>query len=356
VVGNAAAAEEIAARGLNQCGAAPDLVVATAELLRRTDPQRGLAFLEATLRDEDMTPRMCFELDQVATHAGHPDKALAACRRALRQDATLYWARLRAGEICMDLGRPTEAAAAFEPMKDEVSQDPKGCGLYVRALCECGSHQLAEEFLEKVSAKNCPVAVLLNAAKGLQAARRPAETVRWAKRALVQEPLNVEALLLIADNTRVLADTPTGWDRDLAREALRAYRTVERQQPDNLVVVNNVVWLELKALSLPAEAYKSAEKLRAMQNQVGVPAEYLETLGAVYIGVGQFDQAVTVLRDAVATAGGRFSFYLHLALAYRGLKQYSQAEFYLNKAAESPNKSPKELDELLQAGRAVYRR
>jgi tetratricopeptide (TPR) repeat protein len=114
------------------------------------------------------------------------------------------------------------------------------------------------------------------------------------------------------------------------------------------------VWLELKALDLPSQAYESAAKLRAIQSQVGTPAEYLETLGAVYIGVQKYDQAVKVLVDAIATAGGRFSFYLHLALAYKGLKQQSQAEQYLNKANEVPNKSEKERRELFDAARTIY--
>jgi tetratricopeptide (TPR) repeat protein len=356
-LGEMAAAEAVAVRGLKECGAAPDLVAATAELLRRTDPQRGLTFLETVLRDEDLTPRMCFVFEQVATQANYRDKALAACRRALKQDQKLYWARLRAAEICMDLGRPTEAAAVFEPMKAELAKDPKGTGLYVRALCECGSYHQAEEFLESAAASQCPPAVLLQAAKGLQTARRPAEAVRWGKRVLDREPNNVDALLLVGDNQRLLADTENqGWDRNLAREALRSYRAVLRHQPDNLGVVNNIVWLELKALNLPRDAYESAAKLRAVQNQVRIPAEYLETLGAVYIAVEQHDQAVKVLRDAVSTAGGRFSFYLHLALAYHGLKQNTMTDHFFNKAAEIPNKSPKEVSELYEAGKVINRR
>src|SRR5207248_11378827 len=128
--GNPPAAVQTAVTGLKECGAVPDLVAATAELLRRTDPQAGLTFLEQTLRDEDLTPRMCYVFEQVATQAGRPDKALAACRKASQQDPKLYWARLREGQICMSLGYATEAAAALQPVKDEMAKDPAGCGLY----------------------------------------------------------------------------------------------------------------------------------------------------------------------------------------------------------------------------------
>jgi tetratricopeptide (TPR) repeat protein len=217
----------------------------------------------------------------------------------------------------------------------------------VRALCECGSYQLAEEFLEQVSAENRPVEVLLQAAKGLEAARRPADAVRWAKRVLEKDPLNVHALLIAADGLRVLSEVgDRDWDMDKVREALRDYRAVQRQLPDNLIVVNNIVWLELKALDLRREAFESAEPLRAKQNEVGIPADFLETLGAVYIAVGQYDQARHVLKQAIATAGPRPSFFMHLALAHHGLKQPEMMASCLRQAAELPGKSPRELAEL----------
>ncbi len=349
-------AERVAARGLQECGPAPDLVYYTTDLLRRTDPRRGLEFLEKALRPETMTPRMCVMYEQVATAAGRPDKALAACRKALEQDPKQTWARLREAAICLTLDRPTDAAAALRPIADELPQHPDGCENYVKALCGCGAYHLAEEFLERVAAADCPVDVLLKAAEGLQAAGRHADAVRWARRVTDKDKLNVKALLIQADSTRILADKgEQGWDRDLVREALRAYKAVERQQPDDLKVVNNIAWLELKALGLPREAYASAARLRAAQNQVGLPAEFHETLGAVYLGVGQYDAAVQMLRQAVATAGPRPSFYTYLALAYHGLGQPEKAEQYLSQAAGMP-KSAKELAEVREAARVIYGR
>jgi tetratricopeptide (TPR) repeat protein len=349
-------AEQAAARGLEACGKVPDLVAYTADLLRRIDPPRALAFLETTLREEDLTPKMLYVFEQVAYQASRRDKALAACRKALEQDPKQDWARRREAAICLELGRPTEAAAALRPIKDELAKSPDDCANYVRALCECGAYPLAEEFLEKVSAANCPVDVLLRAAQGLQASGRHAEAVRWARRALDVDKLNVKALRIEADSTRILADKgEAGWDMDLARDALRSYRAVLRIEPDDLKAVNNIAWLELKALHRPREAYESAAPLRAVQDRVGLPAEYHETLGAVYIGVGQYEPAVRALRQAWATAGPRVSFFAHLALAYHGLGQPAQAEHFLNEAFKLPH-TPRELAELREAARTVYGR
>jgi tetratricopeptide (TPR) repeat protein len=354
--GAAREAVQTAARGLEVCGPRPELVEAMANLLQLTDPQAGLAFLEQTLRDSDLTPRMCQVYADVARRAGRRDKALVACRRALRQDPGLLWARRGAGEVCMELGRPTEAAALLGPAKAELAKDPAGCALYVRALCDCGSYQLADEFLEQVTAENRPAEVLLKAAQGMQAANRHADAVRWAKRVLEKDTLNVEALLVVGDSLRVLAEEgDRGWDREKAREAITAYRAVQRQDPKNLTAVNNLVWLELKALERPQEAYESAAPLRAVQHEVGTPADFLETLGAVYIGVGQYDLARQMLQQAVATAGPRASFLMHLALAHHGLKQPEMAEYFLQRAAEQP-KSAREVAELYDAGKVINRK
>lgn len=355
-IGQPQQAVAVITKGLMECGGNADLIAKKAEILSRFDPKAGLAFLESVLRDDDMSPKMCQVFEKVAMLAGRSDKALNACRIALRQDPKLYWARLREGEICLRAGQPTAAAAALRNVEDELIKDPEGCGLYVRALCDCGTYQLAEEFLEKAT-KSCPVDVLLRAADGLQAAGRTADSVRWAKRALEKEPVNVKARLIVADNTRLLAENPKGgWDRDLVRESLLNYRAVLQQQPDNLMVINNIVWLEAKALGLPVDAYESSARLRAIQDTVGINSEYLETLGVVYIGVEQYDLAVKMLRQAVSTSGARFGFYLHLALAHHGLRQPEMALKYLNLANEIPNKTDREKAELGEAIRIVLGR
>jgi tetratricopeptide (TPR) repeat protein len=357
MTGAPAAAEQIVADGLRECGNTPDMVVAAAKLYRLTDPRQGLAFLDRTLRDQDMTPLMSSVYDEVACQAGRPDRALVVCRLALEKDSKQVWARLRIANLCLALGRPGEAVAALSPIEDDLSKYPDSCSDYVRALCDCGAYQQVSEFLESVTAADCSVVVLLKTADGLQAAGRHADAVRWARRALEIEALNVDAFMCVADNTRILADRgEKGWDIDLVREALAAYRTVVEQQPNKAVAyraANNIAWLELKALHLPQEAFASAAPLRVIQNTVDIKAEYLETLGAVYIGVHQFDQAREMLIQAIRTSGERPSFYMHLALAYNGLGQSSQASWCLSKAAEMPGKTPKDMAELREVSRTI---
>jgi tetratricopeptide (TPR) repeat protein len=356
MVGAPDAAEQALQTGMRECGTGPELLIAMAKLLALIDPNRGVKFLDQNVRDQDMTPAMCSVAEEVAVAAGRWDKALDACRRALGQDSKLDWARIHEAGYWLKIGRPSEAVVALKPIERDLVKYADGCAEYVRALCECGSYKLADEFLDTVTANSCPVEVLLKTAAGLQAAGRHSDAVRWARRALDRDPRNVSALLAVADNSRILADRGArGWDIELVREAVQAYRAAIQLDPPAAVAdraANNLAWLELKALKLPREAFDSAGRLRAIENKVDTKAEYLETLGATYIGVGQFEQATLVLIQAIQTAGMKSSYCMHLALAYHGLHQPARAESYLIRAAEM-KMTPMEQAELRQAEQIV---
>ncbi|MFO0808505.1 MAG: hypothetical protein U0746_07770 [Gemmataceae bacterium] len=327
-------------RGLTACGGVPELVADKALLLRRIDPQAGLAFLDRAVEIEKLTVGMCQVYTQAALAASRPDKALDACRHALKLQPGLLWAARTEAEICLKLDRPTEAVAALKSVREFLSTDADGCKQYIKALHGCGSIALAEQFLEEVDVEKKPIEVELAGANAFLEIGRQDLAVKWAKRVIDREPLNIKALLIAAEGLRVQAELPErGWDQEKARESLQCYHAVLRQQDDNLAVVNNIVWLELKAIGQPKLAFDSSELLRKRQNDVALPADYMETLAAVYIATGDFSSGKKLLMQAIATAGPRPSFYIHLSLAHIGLKQPQVAEQYLLKAFDMPMSS-----------------
>jgi tetratricopeptide (TPR) repeat protein len=343
--------------GLKRCGALSELVAEKTLVLQRIDPQQALVFLDRAVNVSALNPTMCQVYAYAAYSAGRPDKALEACRAAHKQQPGLLWAHRMEAEICLDLGRPTEAAAALLPIKTFLSSDPSGCALYIKTLCACSSFALAEEFLQQVAAEDRPVDVLIKAATAFLSQKRYDDAVRWAKIVLERETTNAAALLIVGDGLRIQAEQGArGWDLDKAREALRAYRAVQRQEPHNLPVINNIVWLELKALETPQVAYESSEPLRAAQNQTDFPAPIMETLGAVYISVKRYEAAKSILNEALRTAGPSVSVYTYLALTHDGLNQPEMADQYAVKAANIPNKTPRETAELYDAIRLINSR
>ena len=200
--------------GIKRCGALSDLVAEKTLVLQRIDPQQALVFLDLAVDVSALNPIMCQVYAYAAYSAGRPDKALEACRAAHRQQPGLLWAHRMEAEICLDLGRPTEAAAALLPIKSYLSSDPSGCALYVKTLCACSSFAFADEFLQQVAAEERPVDVLVKAATAFfaQSAMRMRSVGR---KSFWRDTTNAAALLIVGDGLRILAEQgDRGWDLD----------------------------------------------------------------------------------------------------------------------------------------------
>src|SRR5262249_13627905 len=153
--------------------------------------------------------------------------------------------------------------------------------------------------LNEMHAEHRSLDVLAQAASGLQQAGRYEEAIRWARQALERDGANIGALLTLAESLHKLADGETRWDRDKVREAIKCFRQVQRQQPEALVLANNIAWLELKALGLPDDAYDSAAPMRAVPSMDRFPPAFLETLGAIELERQRYEEARNYLERAI---------------------------------------------------------
>ena len=162
-----------------------------------------------------------------------------------------------------------------------------------------------------------------------------------------------------ADNSRKVADRgEAGWDRDRVREAIDAYRRAVQLGPEKPIAdraANNMAWLQLKVLNLPREAFESTTRLQAIENSADIKIEHIETLGAVYVGVRQYDKAVGLLEQAIRTRGATAGFCIYLALAHHGLGNQQLAEKYLKRAGDL-QPTPRELFELRDATTTILGR
>ena len=163
-----------------------------------------------------------------------------------------------------------------------------------------------------------------------------AEAERWARQVLDRDRINPAANLTLADCLRAQAEVgERGWDADKVQQAIQRYRLARHELPNNIAVVNNLAWLELRALGQTQEAFETTAPMRE-RPEASLSPDCLETLGAVYVGVGRHDDARRVLERAIASGGPRASFYLHLAQAYHGLHRPEKVEECLSRAAGQP--------------------
>jgi tetratricopeptide (TPR) repeat protein len=350
--GRAAEAEATLRRGLETCGSRDELVAALGRLYQAHDPAAGLALLTRAVRDRPGEPALLKLLADVAAAAHRPDVVLEATAEALRIKPDLPWACLARGRTLLALGRPAEAAVALGPIRERLLGDEGGAGLYVRALAAADTLPAAESFLQEAAGRPGPAPALRGGARALLAAGRPEPAARWAEEAVRRSPDDRSARLLLADSLRAWAEQEgaPGWDAGRVHAAVLAYDWLRHREPANLAAANNVAWLQLKGLGQPIEAYRSAAPLRAREDDADLPAEMLETLGAVYLAMDDEAKAARLLERATQSDPTRPGYWTHLALAYLRLGRRADAGPCLDRAARRP-KSTREADEWVRARR-----
>jgi tetratricopeptide (TPR) repeat protein len=251
----------------------------------------------------------------------------------------------------LHLGRPADAVTALDFLRPRTTDDPVIAQLYTLALTRAGASDRAEQFVTELLDRSDSADVAVAAVRGLLLAEQPALASRCGRRVLDRHPDHFNAAANYADCLREFAaQGGKSWDRDVAEQAVNAYRRAGRLKPDDLAVANQIVRLELKVLGRPRDALRSAEPLAAAEATLS--PDYLETLAIVRLEFGQFAEARRLLERAVAARPNRASLYLNLARAYHGLGLMQEAKQALARATELA-RSPTELAELEEVKRLI---
>jgi tetratricopeptide (TPR) repeat protein len=328
--------------GLAACGPLPELIEKKAEVLRRIDPAGGLAFLESSLAGVEVNPAMCRVVCEAALAAGRPDKALEAANKALKLYPNLPWAMRLVAQIHLDAGRPADAVATLTDAPI-VFEDPTVGALYVRALVASGATSGAEKFLTKMLQSPESRSNVLGGVDILAKFGQYEVAISILKTLTVDDPLYPMAQLMLGDTYRLMAEKqPQGWNRQMTDDAIRAYRSALLRDSRQLRIVNNIAWLELVGLGLPRLAFDTAKPLRDAGPDI--PADMLETVGAVNVGVGAYEAGRVALEKALNQNGTKASTMAYLALAYHGLNQLGPSQKYINKAVNTAKSGPREAE------------
>lgn len=327
----------ILGKGIEACGPKVELVSAKSQLLRIADPAVGYEFAKVSAQNDPKSLPLLAILAESSIKAGRLDEALTACQQAVNLQPDLDWANRLIGQICLEMKRPTEAIVAYRRILKSIVSDPKTASDYVRALCSLGLYSEAEKFVSTIPVSTDSGAnVVAQCSEAFIRSKRPDLAEKQAKLLLERRPSHLGARLIHADLLRIKAESGSEWNADLARQAVDEYRTILLREPNNLAVVNNAAWLELKALKQPEKALRTAEPLRANEEGTTISAEMLETLGAIYLANNMPEKARIVLGRAVARGTPRASFFMHLCDAHLRLKMKPQAELYFMRAKQFP--------------------
>jgi tetratricopeptide (TPR) repeat protein len=351
--GKPADAEAIIKTGMGACGEQVELIKALVLLRRSTDPNGALALIVKAARDRPPDVTLYQLLAETATLARRRDLILQACEDALAVQPDLPWARPLQARTLLEVGKPAEAVEALTPIRDTCATDVGLTELYVQAAAKAGAFDKLNEYFQRVLAGRQPALPLAGGTAALLNAHRPDLALPWAEKAYSLAPHEPQVHILLADTLRMRAeDGAPNWNLDHVNVALREYQRIYKAHPGNLAVVNNIAWLQLNGLRQPNAAFESAAPLRAKEDNTDLPADFLETLGTIYLERGDLEKAARLLQRAIDIDRTRAGFWTNLARVFLKQDRPGDARGCLDKAARL-EKSPREMEEYLQTLRQL---
>lgn len=223
-------------------------------------------------------------------------------------------------------GRTDQALARLNDLLAKRADHPYAHGMLGEVLLLKGDEAGAErEFREGTRLTKDWITPWLDWTTLKLTQKKPAEAVTVLQAGLAANPG--------ADELRMLLATTLG-DMGKADQAIVEYEAILRHNPASTVAANNLASLLTDQKGDPASLERALALSRDFEKTAPNPF-FLDTLGWVYLKMGHADEAVRVIRQAVAKAPDQPLLNYHLGMAYYKAGATKDARVYLDKALRS---------------------
>jgi tetratricopeptide (TPR) repeat protein len=262
----------------------------------------------------------------LAQAQGQWDKARAAFERALAskpdEPSPLF------GLVRIELAqkRPDRAEARLREVLAKSPRHPYAHGMLGEVLLARGDQAQAEqEFREATKVKPDWLTPWIDWSTLKQVQKKPMEAIAILREGLQANPGKQELRMMLASLLNETGQTD---------EAIKEYDELLRDNPRLAVAANNLASLLVDRKGDPASLERALALTRDFEKTDPNPF-FLDTLGWVYLKLGQHDEAVRVIRQAAAKAPDHPLINYHLGLAYYRTGDRREAKVYLGKAVRS---------------------
>lgn len=257
---------------------------------------------------------------------GEFEPAKAAFERALQaspESPTPLYALIR---LELARGKQAEARARLSEMLETNPGHPFAHGMLGEVLVLDGDHANAiKEFTIAAKLKPDWLTPWLDHATLFLTQKNQREAVHVLKSGLAANPRSGELRLLLASSLEDLGETD---------QAIAEYETMLKQNPEALAAANNLAVLLADKKGDPASLERALALSRDFENSAPNPF-FLDTLGWVYVKLGQSDQGLRVMRKAVQQAPEQPLLNYHLGMAYYRTGAGKEAKTHLEKAMKA---------------------
>ncbi len=353
----------------------------------QVDAKRSLAMLEtqrgryqqAHIRLDDLLKQrpddvaaldMLMTLDLVTKNWQGAEQTLAR----IRQIPTHYVALMAEGRFFEAQRRMEEARSVYEQATVLAPNEPEPLLSLVKLEMAQGQTNRAKARLESIlaSRQNHPFAHgLLGEVLSITKEREAAavqfrEAVRlnpkwispwlsWASLSLAQNMPEV-AVQVLKDGLKANSDSEELYmllatahsDIGHIDSAMAAYESALRVNPRNVLAANNLAVLLVERKGDPSSLHRAFALSRDFEKEAPHPL-FIDTLGWVRFKMGQQEEAIRLMQQAVAKSPEISVLNFHLGVAFFQSGKQAEARTYLSKALKSPDQfeGRREAEEIL---------
>ena len=254
--------------------------------------------------------------------------SVVSFKKALDLKPDFLEARAALAVVQSRAGRNEEALALARQLQKQQPKLPAGFVMEGDAQLADQKFAAAVKAYERALAlgSNGLLEIKLHAAQSAAGKRKEADTrlMQWVK----QNPQHLIARLYLAERYQSAGES---------RQAIEQYQIVLKQQPNSVLVLNNIAgaYQQLKdplALKYAEQAYKLSPEIPAV----------LDTLGWILFEQGEKSRSIELLRKAVSLAPSQPEARYHLALALLGAGSKADAKRELEAAIATGVKFPQQ--------------
>jgi tetratricopeptide (TPR) repeat protein len=218
------------------------------------------------------------------------------------------------------------ARGRLETLLAAHSDHPFAHGLLGEVLSLLGEREAAaREYREAVRLNQKWLTPWLNWAELSLSEKQPAVAVQIVDDGLKANPESEELYMLLAS-----ARSAQGQVDD----AMAAYETVLRLSPRNVLAANNLAVLLVDRKGDPSSLQKAFALSRDFEKDAPHPL-FIDTLGWVRFKMGQQEEAIRLMKSAVAKSPDNSVLNYHLGIAFSQSGKRADARMHLSKALKS---------------------
>lgn len=259
------------------------------------------------------------------------DKAEAAYRRAITQQPQAPEPLLALVQLGARRGQMQETQATLETLVAEQPTHPYAAGFLGEVLLMKGDAAAAmPQFTTATTLNPKWTTPWVHLARHAYATHQVEAGDAALKKALEADPGNEQLRLMLATSFE---------SRDRVDEAIVQYETVLKQHPKSLLAANNLAATLVDRKGDPDSLQRALSLSRDFETQAPNPY-LLDTLGWAHLKLGHHQDALRLLKQAMAKAPDHPVLNYHLGVIYAQSGEKKEAKAHLSQALEAKQSFP----------------